>query len=162
MRRRSPPVLGTELKTLLNRPAVLSLIPLKKEIQMRIAVKNPRTGDWKWLAVGWNWSFLFFSPCLGIPLFRKGLPVWGAVMLLLGSLEFVTSDLSTDTLPDLQTAIALAAAGVSAYLAWKGNALIARKWLSHGYDFVQPGSPDVRYACERWGIDESPRSELLT
>ena len=129
---------------------------------MRIAVKNPRTGDRKWLAVGWNWSFLLFSPCLGIPLFRKGLPVWGAVMLLLGSLEFAASDLSTDMLPDLQTTIALTAAGVSAYLAWKGNALIARKWLSLGYDFVQPDSPEVRYACEQWGVDESPRGELLT
>ena len=111
--------------------------------------------------MGWNWSFLFFSPCLGIPLFRKGLPVWGAVMLLLGSLEFA-SDLLTGTFPNLQRTIAVTAACVSAYLAWKGNALIARKWLSRGYDFVQPDSPEVRYACERWGLEESPRGELLT
>ena len=126
---------------------------------MRIALENRRTGDRKWLAVGWNWNFLLFSPCLGIPLFFKGLPVWGAVMLTLGCFEFVTMSIVTGDSSTLQLVVVIAATFASGYLAWKGNALIAKKWLARGYEFVMPDSAEARYAREHWGVETSPAAD---
>jgi hypothetical protein len=124
---------------------------------MRIALENQRTGDKKWLPVGWNWSFLLFSPCLGIPLFRKGLPVWGAVMLALACIEFIAANVATEGWGALDLAAAIAAACLSFYLAWKGNALVARRWVAKGYDFAKPESAEARYARQKWGLETELR-----
>ena len=73
-------------------------------------------------------------------------------MLMLVCLQLVAANIATGS-ADLQLAVAIAAACFSVYLAWKGNALIARKWFACGYDFVQPDSAEASYAREQWGVD---------
>ncbi len=119
---------------------------------MMIALENPRTGERKQFGVGWSWSFLLFSSCLGIPLFRRGLTVWGSVMLILWCFQFVAVYVVTSKADGLELGLGLAIVGLSAFLALKGNGLIARKWLARGYDFVNPDSAEARQAMEKWGL----------
>ena len=35
---------------------------------MKIAMKNPKSGEIKEITVGWSWMLFLFSGCLGIPL----------------------------------------------------------------------------------------------
>jgi hypothetical protein len=119
---------------------------------MMVVLENARTGDRKRLGVGWNWSFLLFSSCLGIPLFLRGLTVWGSVMLTLWCLDIVAAYIMPDGsgVPELWPSVGIV--GLSAFLACKGNALVARKWLARGYDFAKPDSAEARYAMESWGL----------
>ena len=119
---------------------------------MMIALENPKTGDRKWLVVGWNWRFLLFGPCLGIPLFLRGLTVWGSAMLILWCLEFVAAYDTTARSGVLELGLGFGMAGLSVFLACKGNALVARKWFARGYDFVKPDSAEARYTVEKWGL----------
>jgi hypothetical protein len=46
-----------------------------------LLLENPRTGVVKPFRLGFDWSLFLFSGLFGIPLFVRGLPVWGAVFL---------------------------------------------------------------------------------
>ena len=117
-----------------------------------IALEHPRTGERKRLGVGWNWNFLLFSSCLGIPLFLRGLTLWGSIMLVLVCVQFFAAYVATASLDGLELGIGIAVAALSAFLALKGNGVIARKWLARGYEFVSPDSAEARDAMEKWGL----------
>jgi len=119
---------------------------------MLVMLEKPETGEHKALGVGWNWSFLLFSSFLGLPLFLNGLPVWGALVLILWGLDWALPTIPPDT-----TAVAIlvpgaALAGLSVFLGYRGNGLIARRYLARGYQFASPQSPEARRAAQRWGL----------
>lgn len=121
---------------------------------MLVMLENTRTGDRKPLVVGWNWTFFFFSSFLGIPLFMKGLTSWGAVIVILWGLELALPlGMTATTQPNPLGLVSGALIAVlSVFLAYKGNGLIARKYLARGYDFAKPDSAEARYAIEKWGL----------
>lgn len=51
---------------------------------VRAAFRNPRTGELREVKVGWSWTLFFFSGLFGLPLFLRGLHVWGALFLAYG------------------------------------------------------------------------------
>ena len=121
---------------------------------MMVMLEDASTGDRKPLAVGWNWTFLFFSSFLGIPLFRKGLTAWGAVIVILWSLDLALPLIMPATAQVVTLSLVSGAviAVLSVFLAYKGNELIARKYLARGYGFAKPDSAEARYAVEKWGL----------
>jgi len=50
---------------------------------MSISLQHPGSGRVKILPEGWSWSCFFGASFLGLPLFRRGLTVWGSAMLVL-------------------------------------------------------------------------------
>ncbi len=99
---------------------------------MLVMLENTSTGDRKPLVVGWNWTFFFFSSFLGIPLFMKGLTVWGAVIVILWGLELalpLSMPAATQGIT-LSLVSGTVIAVLSVFLAYKGNGLIARKYLA--------------------------------
>ena len=121
---------------------------------MVVTLEDTSTGDRKPLAVGWNWTFFFFSSFLGIPLFRKGLTAWGALIVILWSLDLALPLIMPAATQGLTLGLVSGAVitVLSVFLAYKGNGLIARKYLARGYSFAKPDSAEALYAVEKWGL----------
>ena len=98
---------------------------------MVVMVEDSSTGDRKPLVVGWNRTFFFFSSFLGIPLFRKGLTAWGALIVILWSLDLALPLImpATTQVVTLSLVSGAVITVLSVFLAYKGNGLIARKYL---------------------------------
>ena len=121
---------------------------------MQIALRHPETGDVKFVPTGWSWSLFLSSGLLGLPLFFRGLALWGTAVLTLGCLELgVTLASASDAdLSAVELALMLLSTGLCVYLGMKGNALTARRYISCGYDFAHPDATEARIAAEDWGI----------
>ena len=51
--------------------------------RVSVGLVNQRSGEHKYIKVGFSWVLSFFSGLLGIPLFPRRLHVWGAVFFAL-------------------------------------------------------------------------------
>ncbi|MEM7223157.1 MAG: hypothetical protein AAF495_09280 [Pseudomonadota bacterium] len=121
---------------------------------MVVMLEDARTGDRKPLSIGWNWTFFFFGPVLGIPLFWRGLTAWGAAIVFLWALD-VALPLFLPRVPHLEFTVVVPAvliAALTIYVAYFGNGIIGRRYLAQGYDFARPYSAEARAAAQRWGL----------
>ncbi|HVO14849.1 MAG TPA: hypothetical protein VMV26_06530 [Alphaproteobacteria bacterium] len=120
---------------------------------MRVTLKHPASGRLKFVETGWSWSLFLGAGALGLPLFFRGMALWGAVMVVLWSLQlaepFIAPDGGTDT---LDLILMLAVAGLCLFLGYRGNALTARHYLACGYEFAEPDSLEARVAAQSWGL----------
>ena len=121
---------------------------------MKVAMKNPRTGEIKLIKVGFSWVLLFFSGLLGIPLFLRRLHAWGAVMLALWVVNFFLPYVIPHPGDALfaSTAVLLIALGLSIWLGVKGNEMTAKNYLEAGWQFADPTADNARLAKAKWGI----------
>ena len=126
---------------------------------MMVMLENPRTGDHKALKVGWSWSLFMFANAFGFPLFRRGLVVWGAVMVVLGGLNLALPLMAVGAangpIWEAQGMLTALIFGFSVFFALKGNAMTARRYFLLGYRFARPDSPEARHAMTRWGVDHN-------
>ncbi len=119
---------------------------------MLVMLEKPGTGERKALDVGWNWNFLLFSSVLGLPLFRHGLTLWGALVLMLWSLNFALPLIVPDATGAASLAPGAALAALSIFLGYRGNGMIARRYLALGYQFAKPQSAEAHLAAGSWGL----------
>ncbi len=114
---------------------------------MKVQFKNPKIGELKDVKVGWSWTLFFFSGCLGIPLFLRGLHIWGGIM---AGLWVVSLLLMNNTQAGI--IISLAMLGLDIFLAIKGNEMTAKNYLEKGWEFFNSDSEIVKLAKTRWKI----------
>src|SRR3984957_142760 len=90
----------------------------------RIGLKPPGGGKLKWIRVGFAWDLFVLSPLLGIPLFLRRLPQWGAAMLGLLLVWFVLGSLLGGQ-PRWIAGVAVAVASflIQLFLGFYGNRL---------------------------------------
>jgi hypothetical protein len=122
---------------------------------IQVLLKHPKTGDATLAAVGWSWSlFLGAGGLLGIPLFFRGLALWGTVVFTLWSLRLALPLLAGTgaAIGPLDWGLTIFLAGLSVYFGARGNALRARRYLARGYTFARPDSLEARLAASRWGV----------
>lgn len=122
---------------------------------MQVLLKHQLSGKTKLAAVGWSWPlFLATGGLLGIPLFFRGLTLWGTVVLVLWSLGLLIPIMtgSGAAADEIDWIVTLLVFGLSAFIGLKGNALIARHYLTCGYSFLRPESVEARIAAESWGV----------
>ena len=120
---------------------------------MHVALQDPRTGEIRSVKIGWSWTLYFFASFFGIPLFRRKLHMWGAIMLVSGGFWFSRAIYhSNDPYEGVGLLMFLASQGVHIYLAAKGNELTAKNLLLEGWVFVKPESLEAIEAKRRWGI----------
>jgi hypothetical protein len=103
---------------------------------MSISLQHPGTGRVKILPEGWSWSCFFGATFLGLPLFKRGLLVWGSAMLVFDICAFVVGWIATDSAERLDiwlTAIGIAA---SVFFGMKANDMAARLAVAHGWKHV--------------------------
>jgi hypothetical protein len=121
---------------------------------MKVALRHPETGDVKFVPLGWSWSLFLGAGLFGLPLFTRGLALWGTGVLALWCLQFAVPlaaapDADADLLQDI---LFIAAIGVCVYLGGKGNALSGKHYLACGYDFAEPNAMEARLAVDAWGV----------
>lgn len=119
---------------------------------MKVGMKNPKTGEIKQVKVGWSWTLFFFSGMFGIPLFLRGLYIWGAVFLAVGSINVIMPAPTEELQAVGMLFNALIYLGLQVYMSIKGNELTAKNYLEKNWTFVDPESEDTTVAKERWGI----------
>ena len=119
---------------------------------MSVALRHAGTGHIKFIDTGWNWSIFWGAGLLGLPLFFRGMALWGSVMLVLWSLQLAVPIAGISDGVVLERVLNIAVAGLCLYLGYRGNALTARHFVACGYEFPDPDSMEARLAAERWGI----------
>lgn len=120
---------------------------------MRVTLKHSGSGRIKTVETGWSWSLFLGAGALGLPLFFRGMALWGSVMVVLWSLQLAEPFIATDGDADtLDWILMLAVGALCLFLGLKGNALTARHYLACGYEFAEPELLEARLAAERWGL----------
>ena len=117
---------------------------------MQVVLRHNGTGNMRFIDTGWSWSIFLGASFLGLPLFFRGMALWGTVMLILWFLQLaVYFTGGGDTLDWILT---FGVTGLCLFLGFQGNALSARHFIACGYDFAYPDSPEARIAAESWGL----------
>ena len=50
---------------------------------MQVALRHPNTGSFKFIDTGWSWPIFLGAGFFGLPLFFRGMAMWGTAMLIL-------------------------------------------------------------------------------
>jgi hypothetical protein len=108
-----------------------------------VSLRNKTTGEIKKLKIGWSWTCLFWSGLLGIPLFVRGLNVWGAIMVAIWAVNWFISDTAGTSV------LALVGIGLAVFFAIKANAMAGKQYLERGWEFA---SPNANVARRAWGL----------
>ena len=94
-----------------------------------------------------------FSGVLGVPLFLRGLPNWGAVVLALWLADLVLGRLGAAALRGpVQRQLFAAFLGLQLWLGWTGNALTARDTRARGWVPDSKRDEGVRRTLQAWRI----------
>ena len=113
-------------------------------MNVKVGMKNPKTGEVKMIKVGWSWVLFLFSTFFGLPLFLRKLNVWGAVFLTFGILGWVVGIMAISSDNDgLQfAAYSLTGLGwvLQIFIGLKGNEMTVKNYLENNWVFVEPDS----------------------
>lgn len=100
---------------------------------MSISLQYPGTGQVKSFDEGWSWSCFFGATVLGVPLFQRGLMVWGAAMLVFDVSTLIVGWIDTDTAATLYSWLGLIGLAASVFFGFRGNAMAAEHALARGW-----------------------------
>ena len=100
---------------------------------MSISLHYPGTGQVKVLDEGWSWSLFFGASLLGIPLFQRGLMVWGAAMVVLDISTLIVDWVDTEQATSLYAWLGLIGLAASMFFGARGNAMAAEHALARGW-----------------------------
>jgi hypothetical protein len=103
---------------------------------MSISLQYPSTGRVKILQEGWSWSCFFGSAVLGLPLFRRGLIVWGSAMLVFDITTLIVGWIDTDAAASLYLWLSLIGLAASLFFGSKANDMAARHAIASGWQSV--------------------------
>lgn len=103
---------------------------------MSVTLKYPGTDEVKLLPEGWSWACFFGSGVLGIPLFKRGLVVWGSAMLVFDVATLVAGWIDTDAAANLYLWLSLIGLAASVFFGAKANAMAARHAVAQGWEFA--------------------------
>ena len=106
----------------------------ERPLNRDLLLENPKTGAVKPFRDGFDWILFLFSGVLGIPLFLRGLPLWGAVFVALWIVDLVLVWL----LPRHwslggQAVMAAIFFGLQLWLGLRGRDLMLRSYIARGW-----------------------------
>jgi hypothetical protein len=103
---------------------------------MSVSLQYPGSGQVKVLDEGWSWSCFFGATFLGLPLFKRGLVVWGAAMLVFDIVALMVAWIDTDAAANLDFWLSLIGLAASFFFGMRANAMAARHALARGWQFA--------------------------
>jgi hypothetical protein len=119
---------------------------------MKVALQSKTTGQIKLQKIGWSWTCFLWSEMLGIPLFLRGLNVWGAVMVLLWIVSLPLPLLDVPLAVASMIAVSLIQLGLAIFFGLKANRMAGKRYLENGWEFAEPNSIAARVARSAWGL----------
>jgi hypothetical protein len=119
-----------------------------------IRLKHKPTGKERRVATGFAWDLFLFAGILGLPLFWRRLPYWGAGVLVLWLLVLVigTVRFGAGVTETAQLALFAAFLVLQIGLGFYGNRLTARTLLHHGWVIDQPNDGGTKRLVEKWRL----------
>jgi|HubBroStandDraft_6_1064221.scaffolds.fasta_scaffold2209586_1 hypothetical protein len=103
---------------------------------MSISLQHPGTHQVKVLPEGWSWSCFFGATFLGLPLFKRGLMVWGSAMLVFDVTTLVVGWIDSDAAANLYLWLSLVGLAASLFFGLKANDIAARHALARGWEYA--------------------------
>ncbi len=103
---------------------------------MSVSLQYPGTGKVKTLDEGWSWGCFFGASVLGLPLFKRGLVVWGSAMLVFDVTTLIVGWISTDDATTLYFWMSLIGLAASVFFGLKANEMAAQHALAHGWEYT--------------------------
>jgi hypothetical protein len=103
---------------------------------MNISLQHPGTHEVKILPQGWSWSCFFGATFLGLPLFKRGLIVWGSAMLAFDVVTLIIGWVDTDAAASLYFWLSLIGLAASVFFGIKANDMAAQRALSYGWEIA--------------------------
>jgi hypothetical protein len=119
-----------------------------------IRFKHKPSGKERRVATGFAWDLFLFAGILGLPLFWRRLPYWGAGVLVLWLLVLIAGTVRIGAEATEATQLALFAAFLVLQigLGFYGNRLTARALLHHGWVIEQANDSGTKCVIERWRL----------
>ncbi len=103
---------------------------------MTVTLRQPPTGEIKVLEEGWSWGCCLGSFILGLPLYRRGLQVWGSVMVAFNIVALVAGLVPTESAAALYGWMSLIGLGLGVFFGMKANQLAIDRYLSLGWELA--------------------------
>jgi hypothetical protein len=103
---------------------------------MSISLQHPGTGRVKILPEGWSWSCFFGATFLGLPLFKRGLMVWGSAMLVFDITTLIVGWIDTDAAASLYFWLSLVGVAAGVFFGLTANDMAARQAVAHGWEYA--------------------------
>ncbi|HEX3863016.1 MAG TPA: hypothetical protein VHY35_15125 [Stellaceae bacterium] len=101
---------------------------------MSVSLRHPRTGEIKVMQEGWSWGCCLGSGILGLPLFQRGLQVWGAAMVVFNIVLLVVDLVPTSRAATLDLWLSLIGAGLCVFFGFRANQMAIDRYLSLGWE----------------------------
>jgi hypothetical protein len=104
---------------------------------MSVTLRHPVTDEIRIQQEGWSWGCFFGAGVLGLPLFRRGLPVWGAAMLVFDVTAFIAGWIDTDSGQSVYAGMAAVGITASLYFGFRANAMAVDRALVQGWNLAE-------------------------
>jgi uncharacterized integral membrane protein len=105
---------------------------------MTVTLRQPRTGEIKVLQEGWSWGCFFGSGILGLPLYRRGLQVWGSTMVAFNLVALFAGFVPTDRAATLYVWLTVIGLGLCVFFGMRANQMALDRYLSLGWEVAAP------------------------
>jgi hypothetical protein len=101
---------------------------------MSVALRHPQTREIKIIAEGWSWGCFIGSGILGLPLYRRGLPIWGSVMVVFNIVALIVGFGSSENAVTLYLWMSVIGFGLCVFFGIKANQMAIDRYLSLGWE----------------------------
>ncbi len=105
---------------------------------MTVTLRQPRTGEVKVLQEGWSWGCFFGSFFLGVPLYRRGLQVWGSTMVAFNLVALLAGYVPTEEAATLYEWLSVIGLGLGVFFVMRANQMALDRYLSLGWEVADP------------------------
>ena len=105
---------------------------------MTVTLRHPSTGQLKVLQEGWSWGCFFGSFILGIPLYRRGLQVWGSAMVAFNIVALVAGLVATEEATMLYGWMSAIGLALAVFFGMQANQMAIERYQSLGWQVAAP------------------------
>jgi hypothetical protein len=103
---------------------------------MTVTLRQAQTGEIKVLQEGWSWGCFFGSFILGIPLYRRGLQVWGSAMVAFNIVALLAGLVPTEEAATLYGRMSVIGLGLGVFFGMRANQMVIERYLGLGLEFA--------------------------
>ena len=105
---------------------------------MTVTLRQAQTGEIKVLQEGWSWGCFFGSFILGIPLYRRGLQVWGSAMVAFNVVVLLAGQVPTEAAATLYGWMSVIGLALCVFFGMRANQMAIERYLGMGWEFAAP------------------------
>ncbi len=107
---------------------------------MTVTLRQAQSGEIKVLQEGWSWGCFLGSFFLGIPLYRRGLQVWGSAMVAFNVVALLAGQVPTEEAATLYGWMSVIGLGLCVFFGMRANQMAIERYQSLGWEFADPRS----------------------